>query len=365
VLSLPGLDFEAEDPHAFCTHRDFADYLARYAEAHALPVRVGADVRSVEAHAGPKRFRVTVEQGGASSVIHANHVIAASGSFLRGRRPDLAQRLPAGIRQHTAADYRSTERLPPGAILVVGSGDSGCQIAEDLLDAGRKVYLATSNRQRTPRRYRGRDFAYWAIQSKRWDMTRDQLADPRAIYHPDAPLISGVGRYGHTLCYQALERKGAVLLGRLEGYEEGVLRFDDQVNAYIRYADEASAAYKNRVDAFIEAHGIDARAPSFDPEDQPEFPTATRAIIRTLDLEAKGIGTVIWCIGFWYDFDWPKLPVLDQEDHPVHERGVAPVEGVYFCGLHWLHTLASGLIWGAGRDDEYVTGIIRERIVRA
>jgi len=198
VLSLPGLDFETGDPDAFCTHLDFADYLSRYAATLGLPVRTGVDVRRVEAQAGPRRFRVTVEADGTRAVIHTDHVITASGSFLRGKSLDLGQPLPAHIRQHTAADYRAPDQLPPGAILVVGSGDSGCQIAEDLLDAGRKVYLATSKRQRAPRRYRGRDFAYWAIESKRWDMTREQLADPRAIYFPDAPLVSGVGRYGHT-----------------------------------------------------------------------------------------------------------------------------------------------------------------------
>lgn len=363
VNGLPGTAYQGPQPDSFISAKEHVENLEAYAAAHAMRVVTGTEVVHVERTADGD-FNVHTRSASGEAVFNARHVVAATGSFSVPRMPALAHELPRDVTQFTAGTYRSPRLLPEGAALVVGSGDSGCQIAEDLLDAGRRVYLCTSFRRRVPRRYRGRDFCDWAVMSGRWDATLEMVTDRRILYDPDAPLISGVYG-GHTLSYQGMEHKGAVLLGKLTAVEGQVARFDGRVNDYVAWGDETSAQFKKSVDAYISRSGLAAPAPELDPLDEPDTNRERRPVLMDLDLHAKRIASVIWCTGFTYDFSWLKVPVFDREGRPVHTRGIAPVEGVYFVGLHWLHTQSSGLIYGVGRDAEFLASCIERRLTQS
>jgi len=352
--ALPGAPYRGSDPAGFSTNREFVRYLEHYAETFALPVRTACRVQSAVSSGSTPRFRLSIEDGGDTGTIYTDNIVAATGGFIEPKVPALAGGLPPTINQLTAATYRSADTMEAGGVLVVGSGDSGAQIAEDLAGSGRAVYLATSERRRFPRRYRGKDFTEWSVDTDRWNKTVDTLKDPLDAFKSDAPLATGVGPMGHTLSYQALERKGVVLLGRLESITGDHLRFDDKVNDYVRLADDSSAEFKTDIDAFIRANSLDAPPPEADPDDEPDTLASSRPIIEELRLSEKNITHVIWCGGFTHGFGWLKMPVFDEHGYPEHVRGVTDVDGVYFIGLHWLHRLASGLVWGVSSDGKYL-----------
>ena len=350
--------YNGPEPDAFPSHLELVKGWEDYAVDRNLPVRTHTTVRRVSP-SSENGFVVTIEGG---DIIRARHVVVASGGFTVPRVPAVAAKIPAWVVQHTAASYKNPGQLPQGPVLVVGSGDSGCQIAEDLMASGRKVYLCTSKRRRVPRRYRGDDSMRWGILSGRYEWTLDKLVDKRGIWNPDAPLYSGVGPLGHTLAYQQLERDGATLLGKLDDYQDGKLLLDDSVNANVAFGDESSAGFKKGTDAMLEEHGVDAPPNEYDPFDQPDTLAGTREVVRSLDLEAAGIEIVVWAIGFTHDFTWLDVPVFDSAGHPVQEHGVTAIDGIYFVGLHWMHTLGSGLLVGVGTDAEHVTGVILDRL---
>ncbi len=356
VNTLPGSPYEGAEPEAFKTAAEWAGYLEAYAAEHDLPVRTGVSVTSARKTADD-RFLVDTDEGR----IAARGVVAATGSFISPKVPAIAKDMPESVTQLTAATYRNANQPQEGAVLVVGSGDSGCQIAEDLLDSGRQVYLCLSNRRRVPRRYRGLDLCDWSIVSGRWDMTIDTVEDRHIIWNPDAPLASGV-RGGHTLAYQALEAKGATLLGKLTDVRGSKLSFDGRVNDYVKFGDDASVGFKKGMDGLIERTAMVAPPAESDPLDIADSATDQRPVLTDLDLNEAGIGTVIWTIGFTHDFSWLDAAVFDEQGHPVHERGVTQVPGVYFVGLHWLYTLSSGLIYGVGRDAEHLAGVIEAHL---
>lgn len=355
VNRLPGSPYAGTDPDGFGTAEGWADLLVSYASTNDLPVRTGVAVSRVEPVGD--EFAITTSEGAMS----ARCIVAATGSFITPKIPEVARFLPADVVQLDAGAYRSPDRLPDGAILVVGSGDSGCQVAEDLIDAGRSVYLCLSNRRRVPRRYRGLDFCDWAVLSGRWDTTIDTVQDSRVVWNPDAPLASGV-HGGHTLSYQALEAKGVVLLGKLLGERDGELVFDDRVNEYVAFGDDTSIGFKEAMDGLIERLDMDVPPAEVDPLDLPDTRADERQIVTELDMIEAGITTVIWTVGFTHDFGWLGVPVFDDEGHPIHRRGVTDVAGVYFVGLHWLHTLSSGLIAGVGRDAEHIAAVVADRL---
>jgi putative flavoprotein involved in K+ transport len=243
-------------------------------------------------------------------------------------------------------------------VLVVGSGQSGCQIAEELNAAGRKVFLCTSKVARVPRRYRGREIMSWLWDSGFLDVAKPDLPD-RTICKAAQPQVSGAGRYGYTLSLQKLAQDGIVLLGRLAGIEDEELILADDLNQHIRYADQESAEFKQHVDAYIERAGIQAPPPEVDPADRPcTQELGAPARLALFDAE---IGTCIWCTGYGADFSWLRLPVLDRDGNPLHVRGVAAVAGIYFVGFPWLHKRKSGIICGVEEDAAHIVRQIVHR----
>jgi putative flavoprotein involved in K+ transport len=285
-------------------------------------------------------------------------VVIASGSLNRPRRPALAADLPAGLLQLDASDYRNAASLPAGAALVVGSAQCGGQIAEDLAQAGRRVFLATGRVGRVPRRYRGQDIVFWFTQGSLFDVPRKDFVDASGRI-TGRPLL-GAGR---TLSLQSLSAQGVVLLGRLVGIENGCLTFAADLEENVHFADEVSTKIMRSIDAYVASNGIDAPDDESDETVAPRLPDPA---ILSLDPAADGIASLIWCTGFEGDFGWVRVQgVLDASGQPAHEEGVTAQPGLYFAGLDFGFTRNSGTLLSLAKEARQLVGHLLARRPRS
>jgi putative flavoprotein involved in K+ transport len=359
---LPGLHYDGSEPDGFCRPDELVLYFQRYVDHFSLPVQTGVSVVSIEQSEGEEHFIVkTRTSAQREESVKSRSVVIASGIQQTPKFPVTRSRLPQDIAQLHTADYRSAAVLPPGAIVIVGSGQSGCQIAEDLLSAGRTVYLCTSKVGRAPRRYRGRDILEWWIDMKFLDITFAGLKD-KAISRAAQPQVSGLGRYGHTVSLQSLARQGAVILGRLLDIEGSRLILSDEAAAHVHFADNFSQRLKDDMDAYILQAGIAPPPLEDDPADMPDPQAECVSPVRQLNLREAKVSTVIWATGFRPDFSWIHLPVLDAEGKPIYQRGISPVRGLYFIGFPWLNSRKSGIIYGINEDAQYIADVISEQL---
>lgn len=360
--TLPGLPYEGEEPDGFWSSAEFVQYLQKYAKHFNLPVQTGITVTSVEQSTDGQKFIIkTKSNDQAEETITCRSVVIASGIQRKPVIPSIHSNLPDSITQLHVAEYCNPQDLPPGAVVIVGSGQSGCQICEDLLDAGRTVYLCTSKVARTPRRYRGKDIVQWMKDFGLWDITYDRLED-KAESRATQPQISGLGRYGHTISLQYLAQKGAIILGRLKDVDCDILDVDDQAAAHIIFADQFSQKLKTDIDSVLSQKGSTLPAAEDDPADRPDTEASCASDIRRLNLHEAEVNTIIWATGFKGDFSWIRLPVLDSQNEPIHKRGISPVRGLYFVGFPWLNSRKSGIILGIEEDARYVVDAITEQL---
>ncbi|WP_308190842.1 NAD(P)-binding domain-containing protein [Arthrobacter hankyongi] len=328
-------------------------YLRRYAKETAAPVQTSTEATSVRAGTDGG-FLVDTSRG----PYRARHLVLASGAYPKPYLPPAAAGMPGTVRQIHADAYRSPGLLPGGAVLVIGSGQSGGQITEDLLEAGREVHLAISSCPEAPRRYRGRDTVYWIIQlSLRGPEVGVWLPQPPpAGRFACNPLVSG-RHGGHDICLRSLARQGVRLHGHFEGTDDGVLVFSDDVPDRLAGIEAAfGARLQPVIDAFISTAGIAAPA-----DDRPGHGRFVPAAEPRLDLAAAGISSIIWATGYRLDFGWLDLPVLDDWGYPRHRRGAVEHPGLYAVGLPWLTAHASPLLAGVGRDAAYIAAQIAGR----
>jgi putative flavoprotein involved in K+ transport len=359
---LPGFPYNGLEPDGFWRPDELVHYFQRYIEHFQLPVRTGVAVVSVKQSEDQEYFIVkTKTNGHREETITCRSVVISSGSQQKPKFPAIRSQLPDDIVQLHTADYHSAALLPPGAIVVVGSGQSGCQITEDLLSAGRTVYLCTSKVGRAPRRYRGRDILEWWIDMKFLDVTFASLED-KAISRAAQPQVSGLGRYGHTVSLQYLARQGAVILGRLLNVEESLLVLNDDAAAHVHFADEFSQRIKDGIDAYLAQAGITPPPIDADPADIPDPQAECASPLQRLNLREAKVSSVIWATGFTSDFSWIHLPVLDAEGRPIYQRGISPVRGLYFIGFPWLSSRKSGIIYGIDEDAHYIADAISEQL---
>ena len=350
INRLPG-EPEPARPDEFQSAPRFVLGLQRYAFRQRLPVREGVTVRSLERAPAADALRVATDDG----VLEARSVVVASGGSRVPRVPAMASALSRSILQLHTAGYRNAAELPAGAVLVVGGGQSGVQIAEDLLHAGRRVYLATSAVARLRRRYRGRDSFAWLLEEGYFDERREQ-----ATVGPN-PQISGVAG-GRTLSYQHLERLGAVLLGGVAGMSEWRVRLHDDLAHNVRFADATSAALRSRIDAHIARCALDAPEPEPDAADEPY---AAHAVPRTpaeLDLRSAGVGSVIWATGFLPGNGFVRMPILGQRGEIINREGATAVPGLFVMGQPWLRTRRSSSIYGVVTDAPHVADLVMSRL---
>ena len=356
-LSLPGMPFSGPDPDAFMPRDAVVDYFRHYAEAIGAPVRTSTDVTRIAAADGDA-FDVETTQGS----WRARNVVLATGGFQKAKIPALSARLPGHIVQLHTDEYRNPGQLPDGAVLIVGTGQSGGQIAEELLAAGRDVHLAVSTCPEAPRRYRGRDTFYWMMQLGLHGpehglngLSVERLPSPAARFACN-PLLSGADG-GHDIHLRDLGRRGIRLHGHLDAADDGDLVFSDDLAERLATIEAGfSQRLRPMLDAYIAAAGIEAPEAELRPADDwlPSEPAR-------LNLAAEGVTSVLWATGYRLDFGILDIPVLDEWNYPRHSRGVTDYPGLYAVGLPWLTGHSSAVVAGVGRDAEYIAGHIAGR----
>lgn len=338
---FPNLDF-AGDRDAFVPKEQIADYFETYARNNQAPIRCGIEVTRVERLTGRPGFRVETSDG----VMEACNVIAATGPFQKPNVPPLVP-ATAAIDQLHSSEYRNPAQLLEGAVLVVGAGSSGVQIAEELMRAGRRVYLSVGPHDRPPRSYRGRDFVWWLGVLGKWDA---QAPAPGAEHVTIA--VSGA-RGGETIDFRRLAAKGMVLVGMTDAYADGKLTFLNDLAGNLERGDRNYLSLLDEADAFIANNGLSLPE---EPEARilsPQVDCVTNPL-RKLDLADAGVSTIIWATGFSSDYSWLKVNAFDEVGRPKHQRGVSPEKGIYFLGLPWLSGRGSSFIWGVWHDAKHV-----------
>lgn len=349
TVRMPGAEYQGDDPDGFMPRDEIVAYLEEYIERFRLPIRYGVRVSSVEPN-------------GAGYLVHTNeatiktsNVVIATGLFQKPRIPAPSANLLAEIQQLHSSEYRNPAALPVGAVLVVGSAQSGGQIAEELYQSGRQVYLCMSSAGRGPRRYRGHDIVWWMDRAGLTSITVDKLPSPRDRFASN-PLVSGKDG-GHTLNPHQFARDGVVLLGRMQAAQGGKITLAPDLKESLAKSDKFQADLLKKIDDYIEKTGLDAPQ-----ETLPELRDGYDAeAITELDVRSAGITSVIWATGYTFDFGLVKLPVLDADGYPIQKRGVTSFPGLYFVGLPWLHTAQSGVFSGVGDDAAAIVANISGR----
>lgn len=349
TVRLPGQAYEGPDPDGFMTGSEFVAFLERYARKNQVPLQQETEVRE----AVPTRdgWSLSTSKG----TINARALIIATSTYQTPRLPECAHDADPAVLSLSAADYRAPDKLPAGRILVVGSAQSGGQIVEDLLRAGREVLLSVSRAGRVPRRYRGRDAIEWQDLLGFLDRHPTALDDPRMRFGGEPHMTGRDG--GHTVSLQNFQAQGVRLLGRIQSVQGSVLHLAPDLATNMQNADRFSAKFMADVDAYIRRSGLDAPPAVPEPEHAPlqaRVPGPDQ-----IDLHAEGISAIIWATGFKFDYSWVKADVFDGFGYPVTARGETAARGLYFLGLNFLHSRKSGIIYGVGEDAAYAAGRIR------
>ena len=338
---LPGFAYDGDEPDGFMAGPQVVAWLERYAASFGPPLRVGVDVQRLRRTPGGV-FELATSDG----VWTADQVVVATGPYHRPAVPRLAERLGAGIVQVHSAQYRNPQQLPSGDVLVVGTGQSGCQIAEDLHLAGRPVHLAVGGAPRAARRYRGRDTLAWLDAMGHYDRGVHEFGDADEVRLRANHYMTGRDG-GRDIDLRRFATEGMRLYGRLRSIDRGRIAFADDLAANLDHADAVAEGIKDAIDAYIARSGIEAPAearyrPVWHPDGAPG------------ELAAETIAAVVWATGFHRDHRWIEVPVFDGRGYPTHERGVTSCPGLYFLGLPWQHTWGSGRFAGVARDAEHL-----------
>ncbi|WP_347555751.1 NAD(P)/FAD-dependent oxidoreductase [Robbsia sp. KACC 23696] len=339
---FPGLAFDDVDPDVFPPKERMARYFEDYAAKIAAPVRTGVAVTRVSRCENRPGFIVTTSDG----MIEAKRVVAATGPFQVPHYPDIVPST-AGIRQWHSSAYKNPAQLGDGAVLVVGGGASGSQIAEELRAAGKTVYLSIGEHYRPPRTYRNRDYVWWLGVLGKWDEIKITPKKKHVAF-----AVSGYDG-GKTIDFRRLAHAGITVLGLTKSYEDGVLRIADDLAHNVAAGDAAYFDVLREADAYIERNGLDlpAEPEAWDLLADPECMTQP---ILALDLAQAGVKSIVWATGFRFDFSWLAVDAFDAQGQPFHKRGISAESGIYFLGLPDLTNRASSFIYGCWHDAKYI-----------
>ena len=344
-VQLPGHHYDGDDPDGFMTHHETVGYLARYAARFEAPVHEGVAVTSLRPRS-TGGFSIETSAG----PLTAKKVVLATGAFQRPHRMAASATLPADLLQLDVEDYRNPAELPAGAVLVVGSGQSGCQVAEELHEAGRDVFVACGRAMWSPRRIGDRDLVWWLLATGDLDDLVSSLPSPEARLFGNVQATGHGG--GHDLHYRTLRKAGVTLLGRFLGAEGRRARFAPDLAESVAWADERHSQFMDRIRRVVAAHGL---LPVDIPEPEPFDPDATE------ELDLSGCGAVLFAGGFRPDYaSWVGFPgAFDEFGFPVHEEGESTAApGLHFVGVHWLRKRKSSALIGVGEDAAIVAGRI-------
>ena len=353
---LPGFEYEGDRPEGFMARDEVVDFFDRYVASFDPPLRLGVEAKAIEREAADA-YRVETGDG----EVRARNVVVATGAFPVPSIPRVAAAIPDDVVQIHSDAYRRPDALPAGGVLMAGAGQSGVQIAEELLEAGRDVWIAAGRCGWGPRRYRGRDTGTWMAEMGVLDRPVDMLESPADRLGCNLQVTGKNG--GHDLNLRLLAERGARVMGRLEGVGDHVATLGGGVAEMLAEADREALQLAAMIDQYIEKAGVAAPP----PEDTPGM-AAARAPrdpepISELDLGTEGIGSVLWATGYRLDFGWIHLdPLMDAWGFPIHRRGVSNHPGLYFTGLPWLHTPKSSLIYGTREDSKHIAGHVADRL---
>jgi putative flavoprotein involved in K+ transport len=336
-VRLPEFAFPHSDPDGFSAAAAIVKFIEDYAAFVAPPIRCGVAVARLR-RSEDGGFIVDTTDGR----IAAQNVVVATGPYQRPLRPDLLRDHP-GLFQVHASGYKNPAQLPDGAVLVIGAGASGAQIAEELLRAGRRVFLSVGRHSRLPRRYRGRDLFRW-LADIGIDQTPVELRGPTRLL----PVISGADG-GHTIDFRRFAASSVTLLGRVTAARDGVIAIAPDLAESIANGDAAYTTFLGVVDDFVRARGLDCPDDPAARAQLPDPPCLSEPL-RRLDIGAEGISAVIWATGYGLDLGWIDMPVLDANGDPRHRHGISEVPGLYFLGLQWLSKMKSSFLSGVGDD---------------
>lgn len=339
---FPNLEFKGNAPDEFVGKERVVAYIEEYAEMVNATVRSGVEVLSARPFIERAGFHVETTQG----VIEARRIVSATGAFQQPIIPSIVPEKP-GIKQIHSAQYRNPKQLPEGAVMVVGAGSSGAQIADELNRAGRKVVLSVGPHDRPPRRYRNRDFVWWLGVLGLWDLAAQKPGTEHVT-------ISVSGAYGgSTMDFRRLASEGVMLVGRTESFLDGTLSFADDASMNIAAGDKNYADMLDAADAYVLASGLDL---PLEPEARKAWPEPSSLSnpLRSLNLADKNVTTIIWATGYKQDFSWLKVDAFDEKGAPIHQRGVSKEPGLYFLGLPWQSRRGSTFLWGVWHDAKFV-----------
>lgn len=350
---LPGQENVSSDAEGFSSASDFAYLLQDYSRKFDLPVIENSRVLSLEYVSHPKYFSVCVSEYGSVKYYLSKQVVIASGSQNNKNIPSFAKNISEEVIQLHACEYRNPSLLPEGAVLIVGSAQSGVQIAEDLIESGRKVFISTSQVARVPRRYRGKDIIEWFMLTGYNEVRTTDVTDHQ-IFKMRQPQVSGVGVRGHTSSFQSLARKGVVILGKIETADTSTVFIQPNAAAHVKFADEFSRKMKVMIDEFIQKSGLEVPPAEEDFDDQPDEIAECASSISSLNLKEAHIRSIIWTTGFTGDFSYMKLPYLNDDGMLKHTDGISDIKGLYFLGLPWLRKRKSGIILGIKEDSGFI-----------
>ena len=354
-ITLPGAQYAGDDPAGFLSRDALVRHFEAWARSFDAPVRCGIEARTVRPTGGG--FEVATSEG----PFRARNLVVATSTYQNPHVPAVSARLPRRLVQLTPHDYKHPGMLPPGAVMVVGSGQTGCQIAEELHEAGREVFLCVGRAGRLPRRWRGRDCIEWQRDMGYLDRTPDMLESPAARFRGDPHLTGRNG--GYTISLHDFHRRGIRLLGRLVDCTGERARLDGELHAEMRFADEFCDRIVEQFERHIADRKIDAPAPTAaelagGPPEDGRLPD----IAREVDLAVANVGAVVWATGYRFDFSWIKAPVLDGSGYPHAPGGVSACPGLYFVGLNWMTWRKSGILYGVGDDARSVAEHLARRL---
>lgn len=339
---FPNLEFPGAHPDSFPSKDEVAAYFEKYAAMINAPVRCGVEVKSVSRNHGRPGFLVITSTG----EIETNNIVAATGPFQKPLIPNIIPEHPA-ITQIHSNQYRNPAQLPEGAVLVVGAGSSGSQIADELIRVGRTVYLSVGPHERPPRAYRGRDYCWWLGVLGKWDLeTKTPGTEHITI------SVSGA-RGGHTVDFRRLAAQGMRLVGSTNSYDNGKVLFADDLSDNIAGGDASYNALLDEADAYIERYGLDLPEEPGAREVASDSDCINNSALE-LDLKHAGVTSIIWATGYSSDYAWLKVNAFDEVGKPKHQRGVSTEPGVFFLGLPWQSRRGSAFIWGVWHDAKFL-----------
>ena len=353
ALRLHGCEYDGTDPDGYLSRAETVRMIQDYAQSFSSPIRPHTEVKSLE-RVCPSGYILRTTGGD----MVAENVVVATGAFGVPAFPQAMSEVTSNVTHIHSNDYKNADSLPDGAVLVVGSGQSGAQIMEDLFDSGRDVFLSVSRAGRRPRRYRGRDSSWWNNEMGGFDRTVNDVDSLRVRFGSSAHTSGTKG--GHNIYLRAFARDGVRLVGQLKGTSGEQLVFRDDLQHSLELTDQHAANWRVGVDRYVEENGLDVpQEPVPDPPEVMEIQVPDGP--GELDLARAGIRSIVWATGYRYDYSWIKLPISGNRGYPVQRRGVTAWPGLFFTGLQWMYSAKSAQFIGVSEDAEYVAELINRR----